>query len=155
MNPFTMIRDHIHSKSIQTDLASKERGEVFTPRKVIDQMVELLGGPWDDPDRTFFDPTSNVGHMPAAVGEKLFEELKHKIPNEKDRFTNIIERQLFMSEIHEDVAIKAHEIFSINGKVFPNIHVGSTLTMPDDFFDLSPEQRMEKYPDRCPAVSVK
>jgi hypothetical protein len=52
-----------------------------------------------------------------------------------------------MSEFQPESAQVIQEIFSNGGRYRLNLFVGDSLTMPEDFFDLTPDERRQKYPN--------
>ena len=54
-----------------------------------------------------------------------------------------------MAEYQYDSAYFINRVFSFNGKYKVNLYWGDTLKMPDDFFDLTFEERKQKYPENC------
>ena len=130
---------------------AKALGEVFTPPHLIKDMLrQLPKDVWHDPNRTWFDPCAGVGNFPAYIVYNLMHGLVDVIPNEKARYKHIMERQIFMSEYQEESAWKIWAMFTADAEdVKLNLHVGDTLTMPEDFFDLDYNERFFKYPERC------
>lgn len=113
MNPFSELRTEMRRLASQTVEATEKRGEVFTPWSVIEQMADQLG-PWGDPDRTFFDPTANLGQMSCVIGGRLWDGLAAAITDPAARLRNIVERQLFMSEFDPAVAAEAARLPAIS-----------------------------------------
>jgi hypothetical protein len=109
-----------HRQKIQDilndDYNTKEKirikGEVFTPFDLIEEMLDKLPeNIWYDPEKTWIDPAAGLGNFFAVVVERLMKGLKKKIPNEKERFKNIIERQLYFVELNPESARLIKEIF--------------------------------------------
>jgi len=50
----------------------KETGEIFTPDKVVQEMLDLLGIDWTNPpqDKTFLDPTAGSGNFLVALAKR-------------------------------------------------------------------------------------
>lgn len=140
----------ITEKSSYSREKSEEHGEVFTPNELIYEMISKLPREiWEDKTKTFFDPCAGKGNFPIYVVKKLFIHLQEHIVNEEERLKHIVEKQLYMAEIQKESAefIATAFTFSKNFKV--NLFYGDSLNMPEDFFDLSWEQRREKYPENC------
>ena len=128
---------------------SNQHGEVFTPTELIMEMLSSLPKElWKDPSKTWFDPCSGKGNFPAVVITKLMKTLKKHFPNTDERYKHIIENMIYMAEYQRESAEFINELFSLDGTVKVNLYVGDTLAMPDDFFDLSYEDRKIKYPER-------
>lgn len=129
---------------------SKKHGEVFTPSSLIKEMLSSLPEEaFTDPTKTFFDPCAGKGNFPVYIIKGLMNGLKEQFPKEKDRYKHIIENMLYMSEFQKESAEFINNLFSLDGEFKINLHVGDTLTMPEDFFDLSYDERKLKYPERC------
>jgi len=140
----------ISDKSSYSKEKSDQHGEVFTPNGFIYEMISKLPREiWEDKTKTFFDPCAGKGNFPIYIVKKLFIHLQEHIVNEEERLKHIVEKQLYMAEIQKESAefIATAFTFSKNFKV--NLFYGDSLNMPEDFFDLSWEQRREKYPENC------
>ena len=140
----------VENKSIYSKDKSNKFGEVFTPTDLIIEMLSSLPKDlWKDSSKTFFDPCSGFGNFPAVVITKLMSTLKKQIPDTNDRYKHIIENMIYMAEFQKESAQFINNLFSMDGEYKVNLFVGDTLTMPDDFFDLSYEERKIKYPNNC------
>ena len=123
-------------------------GEVFTSPELINQMLDLYPREiWEDKDKTWFDPCAGKGNFPILIIKRLFIHLQEHIPDEQERLKHIIEKQLYMAEYQRESADFIDLILSFGGRYKVNLYVGDTLNMPDDFFDLTWEERQKKYPD--------
>ena len=128
---------------------SKSLGEVFTPPSLIKDMLrQLPKNVWKDPSRTWFDLCAGKGNFPAYIVHNLMHGLKDAFPDEDARYKHIIENMLYMSEYQLESAIEIKKLFNPTGEYKLNLHVGDTLTMPDDFFDVDESVRLFKYPNR-------
>jgi len=144
------ISIRIQKESTYSKEKSNELGEVFTPPELINEMLNQLPRDiWEDKNKTWFDPCAGKGNFPILVIKRLFVHLKEHIIDEEERLKHIIERQLYMAEYQRESAEFIDLILSLGGKYKVNIYVGDTLQMPSDFFDLSWEERREKYPKNC------
>ena len=144
------ISNIILKKSTYSKEKSDQLGEVFTPNELIYEMISKLPREiWEDKTKTFFDPCAGKGNFPIYIVKKLFIHLQEHIINEEERLKHIVENQLYMAEIQKESAefIATAFTFSKNFKV--NLFYGDSLNIPEDFFDLSWEQRREKYPENC------
>ena len=127
---------------------SNKHGEVFTPNELIYEMISKLPRDiWEDPSKTFLDPCSGKGNFPIYIVKKLFVHLQEHIVDEEERLKHIVEKQLFMAEFQRESAEFIATAFTFGKGYKVNLYVGDTLQMPEDFFDLSWEERREKYPD--------
>ena len=144
------ISIRIQKESTYSKEKSNELGEVFTPPELINEMLNQLPRDiWEDKNKTWFDPCAGKGNFPILVIKRLFVHLQEHIIDEEERLKHIIERQLYMAEYQRESAEFIDLILSLGGKYKVNIYVGDTLQMPSDFFDLSWEERREKYPKNC------
>ena len=117
------------------DIEKKKFGEVFTPIKLIDEMINNLDlchikdygvSIFTQPKLKWFDPAAGMGNFLVAVYIKLMEGLKEDFPDAEERKTHIIEEMLYMSELNSKNVFICGEIF--NGKKYKmNIHEGDTL----------------------------
>ena len=127
---------------------SNKHGEVFTPNELIYEMISKLPRDiWEDPSKTFLDPCAGKGNFPIYIVKKLFVHLQEHIVEEEERLKHIVEKQLFMAEFQRESAEFIATAFTFGKGYKVNLYVGDTLQMPEDFFDLSWEERREKYPD--------
>ena len=139
----------IADKSSYSKEKSNKHGEVFTPNELIYEMISKLPRDiWEDPSKTFLDPCSGKGNFPIYIVKKLFVHLQEHIVDEEERLKHIVEKQLFMAEFQRESAEFIATAFTFGKGYKVNLYVGDTLQMPEDFFDLSWEERREKYPDK-------
>jgi len=142
-NNMNLIKQ-VEEISINTKEKTKQYGEVFTPTSLTQKMLEGLN--FTDPSKTILDPASGNGNMGAVVATRLMEGLKDVIPDEDARYKHIMEKQLYMCELQRANARNIERIFNPNGDLKLNLYVGDTLRMPEDYFDLTYEERNAKYP---------
>ncbi len=139
--------EQIEGRATYNKSKSDKHGEVFTPFELVNEMVDKIPSDvWSDKTKTFFDPCVGLGQFPIVLVERLFDGLKDVIPNEEDRLKHIVENQIFMGEFQQESAEFTKELFEFGMGLKVNLHVGDSLTMPGDFFDLSFEERAAKYP---------
>ena len=142
------ISNRIQQESIYSKEKSVEFGEVFTTPEFINEMLNQLPREiWEDKTKTWFDPCAGKGNFPILIIKRLFIHLQEHIIGEEERLKHIIENQLYMAEYQRDSAEFTDLILSFGGRYKVNLYVGDTLEMPDDFFDLSWEERRIKYPN--------
>ena len=144
------ISNRIQRESIYSKTKSIKFGEVFTTPEFINQMLNNIPREaWEDKNKTWFDPCAGKGNFPILIVKRLFVHLQEHIIDEEERLKHIIENQLYMAEYQRESAEFTDLILSFGGKYKVNMYVGDTLNMPDDFFDLSWEERRKKYPNNC------
>ena len=140
----------ISDKSTYSKEKSNNHGEVFTPNELIWEMIQKLPREvWEDKSKTFFDPCAGKGNFPIYLVKKLFIHLQEHIVDEGERLKHIVENQIYMAEYQRESAEFIAKAFTFGQDYKVNLYVGDTLQMPEDFFDLSWEERREKYPENC------
>lgn len=108
----------------------KKFGEVFTPMKLINEMLDKLPSKvWGDEKLKWFDPTAGMGNFPIAIYLRLMESLKDKIPNDLKRKRHIFENMLYMSELNKKNCYIIEQIFNIQKKYALNLNCGDTFTL--------------------------
>ena len=77
------ISEFIERYEKVSKLESKLFGEVFTPRQLIDEMLDTLPEDvWKNKDLKWLDPAVGIGNFPAAILDRLMVGLEDSIPNE-------------------------------------------------------------------------
>ena len=141
------ISNRIQQESTYSKGKSDELGEVFTPPELINEMLNQLPRDiWEDKDKTWFDPAVGKGNFSIIILKRLFVHLQEHIIDDEERLKHIIENQLYMAEYQKESAEFTDLVLSFGGRYKVNMYVGDTLSMPEDFFDLSWEERQKKYP---------
>lgn len=136
------ISNFILEQSSYSKAKSDKHGEVFTPPSLINEMLDQLPQElFSDPSKTWFDPAAGKGNFPIEI-------LKRLVANGID-YKHALENQIYMAEFQRESAHIINQAFNPHNDVKLNLYVGNTLEMPDDFFDLTFEERREKYPDNC------
>ena len=140
------LQSKIQDLSVHSKDLSESHGEVFTPFPLINEMLDSLPKEvFSDPKKTFFDPSAGKGNMPAVIVERLMKGLKEIFPDEKKRYKHIMEKQIFMAEFQRTSCEDIERIFNPDKKLKLNLYCGDTPAMPDDFFDLPFNERIETY----------
>lgn len=150
MEVIDKLKDQIATTSTYSRSKSDSHGEVFTPFDLIAKMVRNIPlSTLTDPSKTYFDPCAGKGNFPIILVKALMKTLAKAIPDEADRLKHIIENQLFMAEFQDTSANFIAYHFQMDRGLKVNLYKGDTLQMPDDFFDLSYDERRKKYPENC------
>ena len=112
------------------DLEKKQFGEVFTPMKLVNEMLDKLPiEVWTDKKLKWLDPCCGMGNFPIAVYLRLFDSLKNIIVDDKERKKHILENMLYMSELNKKNVLICKQIFDINNEYKLNIYEGDSLKM--------------------------
>jgi len=127
----------------------KENGEVFTPMRLVNEMLDKLDQQYTvehkcsiftNPNFKWLDPASGMGNFPVAVYLKLMEGLKPELPCDEDRKKHILENMLYMSELNKKNVFVCQQIFNMKGQFKLNLCEGDTLEM-----DTMKEWNIEKF----------
>jgi hypothetical protein len=114
-------------------LESKLFGEVFTPRQLIDEMLDTLPeNVWRNPDIKWLDPAVGIGNFPAAILDRLMVGLDTIIPNEDERRKYILEEMLYMCDISTKNLFLLYMLFDKNNEFKLNVYRGSFLDESGD-----------------------
>ena len=126
------INDNLKPK----DVEKKIRGEVFTPMKLVGEMLDTLPEEvWKNSNLKWLDPAAGMGNFPVAVYMRLMEGLRNVVGYEDDekRRKHILENMLYMVEIDKTNVFMMRKIFC--GKIYKlNIFEGS-------FINFSPNKK--------------
>lgn len=119
-----LINDCLKPKEVE----KKENGEVFTPIKLVNEMLDKLPiEVWKNKNLKWLDPCCGMGNFPIAVYLRLMEELKDEIKDVKARKKHILENMLYMSELNKKNVLVCKQIFDINNELKLNIYEGDSL----------------------------
>ena len=93
-------------------------GEVFTPTKLIDEMLNKLPlSVWSNPDLKWLDPANGIGNFPMVAYQRLMKGLASWEQNENKRSKYIIENMLYMVEINPQNIKISKTIFGSNSNI--------------------------------------
>src|SRR3989344_4664223 len=119
----------------------KKYGEVFTPFKLINEMLDKLPkNVWKNKNYKWFDPANGMGNFPIAIYLRLMKGLKEKIPNNKERKKHILENMLYMSELNKKNVYVCKQIFDITDEYKLNLYNGDSLKL-----DINEEWGIDKF----------
>ncbi|MBN2566785.1 Eco57I restriction-modification methylase domain-containing protein [Candidatus Woesearchaeota archaeon] len=91
-----------YNPDILSCLASLSNDEVFTPPKIVNEMLDLLPPElWKDKNARFLDPVSKTGIYLREIAKRLMKGLEKQIPNRQKRVNHILTNQLYGVAITE------------------------------------------------------
>ncbi len=91
-----------YNPDILTCLANLSNDEVFTPPKLVNNILDLLPFElWSNPDAKVLDPVSKSGVFLREIAKRLDKGLEDKIPDKRKRINHIFENQLYGIAITE------------------------------------------------------
>lgn len=126
------ISEFIEKYEKVSRLESKLFGEVFTPRKLIDEMLDTLPEDvWKNKDLKWLDPAVGIGNFPAAILDRLMIGLSDEFKDELERKKHILEEMLHFCDISIKNLFLLYKLFDCNNEFKLNVYRGSFLT--DDF----------------------
>ena len=95
-----------YNPDVLTCLANLSNDEVFTPPKLVNEILDTLPPElFKNKDSTFLDPFCKSGVFLREIMKRLNEGLKDQIPNNQERINHICEKQLFGIAITELTAL--------------------------------------------------
>jgi len=90
----------LNDKLKPSEKAKNERGEVFTPLELVNEMLDKLPlEVWSNPNLKWLDPATGIGNFPVMVYLRLMNGLKYFESNSEKRRKHILENMLYMVEI--------------------------------------------------------
>jgi len=91
-----------YNPDVLSCLANLSNDEVFTPPKLVNEMLDLLPAElWSNPNATFLDPVSKSGVFLREMAKRLMTGLEKQIPDKQERINHIFTKQLFGIAITE------------------------------------------------------
>ena len=97
-----------YNPDVLSCLANLSNDEVFTPPKLVNQMLDML--PQDlfqNKDTTFLDPVTKSGVFLREIAKRLNKGLETQIPNQQERINHIFKNQLYGIAITELTSLLA------------------------------------------------
>lgn len=120
-------------------IEKRKFGEVFTPIKTINQMLDDLDEYYQKtnhgvsifsrPNLTWFDPANGMGNYPVIIYLRLMDGLKSSIPEVEERKKHILEKMLYMAELNQKNVFVSQKIFNLNGEYQLNLYHGDSLEL--------------------------
>ena len=91
-----------YNPDVLTCLANLSSDEVFTPPKLVNEILDLLPAElWQDKTATFLDPCSKSGVFLREITKRLMAGLEQEIPDRQTRINHILTKQVFGIAITE------------------------------------------------------
>jgi adenine-specific DNA-methyltransferase len=110
------------------DIEKKKFGEVFTPMKLVYEMLDKLPSyVWQNKNLKWLDPCCGMGNFPIAVYLKLMDTLKGDMPSDDERKKHILENMIYISELNKKNIFIYRQIFNFDNKYKLNIYEGDSL----------------------------
>lgn len=79
----------------------RKKGEVFTPPKLVDEMLDLIPS-YEGKYLTYLDPCFGATCIfTIFLMFRLADALRNEIPDVKERINNIVEKQLYGVELDQ------------------------------------------------------
>ena len=92
----------LHKPDILDCIAHLSSDEVFTPPKLVNEMLNLLPPElFTSPDTKFLEPGCKSGVFLREIAKRLIEGLKEQIPDLQQRIEHIFTKQLYGIAITE------------------------------------------------------
>jgi hypothetical protein len=106
----------------------KRFGEVFTPMKLVNEMLDKLPKKvWSDKTLKWLDPANGMGNYPIAVYLRLMKGLAEEIPSKSKRKRHILEKMLYMCELNSKNVHMCRQILDAGNQYKLNLHCGDFL----------------------------
>jgi site-specific DNA-methyltransferase (adenine-specific) len=127
------LLDYIDARLKPKQLEKREFGEVFTPMKIINEMLDAIDSYYmehesesifKNPKLKWYDPAAGMGNFPVAIYLRLMSGLDTLISDEESRRKHIITKMLYMGELNNKNCFIIKTIF---GKYKLNLYKGDTL----------------------------
>lgn len=100
------ILEEMHKPDILDCISHLSSDEVFTPPKLVNQILDILPQElFKSPDTKFLDPCCKSGVFLREIAKRLIDGLEDKIPNLDERVEHIFKNQLYGLAITELTAL--------------------------------------------------
>ena len=108
-----------YNPDVLSCLANLSNDEVFTPPKIVNEMLNMLPQElFCDKTTTFLDPACKSGVFLREIAKRLLEGLKDEIPDLQERIDHIFHKQLFGIAITELTSLLSRR--SVYCSKYPN-----------------------------------
>jgi site-specific DNA-methyltransferase (adenine-specific) len=97
-----------YNPDVLSCLANLSNDEVFTPPKLVNEILDMLPQElFKNKETTFLDPFTKSGVFLREIAKRLNEGLKEEIPNQQERVNHIFTKQVFGIAITELTSLLA------------------------------------------------
>lgn len=121
---FEMISKYIGVSEVE----KKMLGEVFTPFKLINEMLDTLPAEvWTNPNLKWLDPAAGIGNFPAIIIKRLMVGLKDFEPNAENRYKWILEKMIYICDIQPKNLFIFYNLFDQKNEYKTNVYSKSFL----------------------------
>jgi site-specific DNA-methyltransferase (adenine-specific) len=97
-----------YNPDVLTCLANLSNDEVFTPPKLVNEILDMLPQElFQNKETTFLDPVTKSGVFLREIAKRLNDGLKDQIPNQQERIDHIFSKQLYGIAITELTSLLA------------------------------------------------
>lgn len=97
-----------YNPDVLSCLANLSNDEVFTPPKLVNEILDLLPEEiWSDKSTTFIDPFTKSGVFLREIAKRLMDGLENVIPDQQQRINHIFKNQLYGIAITELTSLLA------------------------------------------------
>lgn len=117
------MQNNLYSSMYNPDvlncLANLSNDEVFTPPKIVNQMLDMLPQElFNDRETIFLDPSCKSGVFLREIAKRLIDGLEAEIPNLQERLDHIFHNQLYGISITELTSLLSRR--SVYCSKYPN-----------------------------------
>jgi len=97
-----------YNPDVLSCLANLSNDEVFTPPKLVNEMLNMLPQElYQNKETTFLDPVTKSGVFLREIAKRLNEGLKEQIPDQQERINHIFTKQVYGIAITELTSLLA------------------------------------------------
>jgi len=118
-----------YNPDVLSCLANLSNDEVFTPPKLVNDILDMLPKElWNDKNTKFLDPVSKSGVFLREIAKRLLIGLENKIPNLQTRINHIFQEQIYGIAITELTSLLSRRSVYCSKKANGNYSVCDNFT---------------------------
>ena len=145
-----MLIEHGYNPDVLTCIANLSSDEVFTPPKLVNDMLDLLPEEiWQDEKATFLDPFTKSGVFLREIARRLEQGLKDKMPDQQARINHIMTRQVFGIAITELTSLLARRSLYCSKTANGKYSVCDAFDVPDGNIRYTPIEHTWNNNGKC------